>query len=210
MNIPTDYRPAGVGDFIGGTRAVAAIALAKARRLNLAGAGNYRLLLHGAPGVGKSTLAGLVALTLTGHPLAIERLNGQSVTVDKVRDWRDRAGYRPLWGARRCIIVEECDAMGQAALNEWRTFSDTLPPGTDYILTTNRALADLQPQFQSRAQQYACPPVTGEEVADFLAKRFELPPEVAATIASGCAGDVRAALCDAESWLDCAGTEVGQ
>lgn len=209
MILPTSFKPETEGDFIGETKRVASVVLVKARKLRFSGTGSYRLLFHGSPGVGKTTLAMLTANALTGHALAIERLNGQSVTVDRVREWRDRAGYRPLWGDRRCIVVDECDAMGQAALNEWRTFSDTLPPCTDYILTTNKSLAELQPQFQSRAQQYGFGEVTGEEIGEFLTNRFGIPAEVAETIGQNCGGDVRAALCDAESWLDFNGVEGG-
>ena len=55
------------------------------------------VLFDGDPGIGKTRLADQLALELTASPHAIETVNGQSLGVDLVREWRERrAGSRRL------------------------------------------------------------------------------------------------------------------
>ncbi|HTH48072.1 MAG TPA: hypothetical protein VMB21_11205, partial [Candidatus Limnocylindria bacterium] len=130
--------------------------------------------------------------------------NGRDVSLECLRNWQADLNYCPMLppeaSGRRVVWVEECDGIGVAALDHWRTFSDTLPAGVDLLLTTNRTLEELQSQLQSRCQQSLCPPVNAEAIAQFL-RRFELTEATCREIARGANGDLRAALGDAESHL---------
>lgn len=217
---PTSFRPLTAADFLGPMQKVALVRLFQARKHAAAGrTGNFRLVLSGPPGGAKSALCRLLAQTLCGVPddgtaevrnaqlLGIlHYTNGQDVSIELVRDWAGRSAYIPvgLHGqvARRVFWVEECDAASPAALNAWRTFSDTLRSGTDLLLTTNRPLAELQKQFSSRCQADEITPPAAAEVAAFLTDRWQIPGAIAHRIAATVNGDVRNALCEAENWLD--------
>lgn len=205
---PSEFKPKNPDDFIGIAKAIAQITMAKADRIRQSSSGNYRLLFHGAPGSGKSSLALALSGRLAGHSMAVEHLNGQSVDVQTVRDWRRNSCYRPLFGTRTVKVIDECDAMSMAAMNEYRTLSDTLPPCFDIILTTNRTLSALQPQLQSRTQQFLFKPCQPQELADWLAKRWDVPAAYALKIAVATQGDIRAALNEAETYLDRMALEV--
>jgi DNA polymerase III delta prime subunit len=199
---PTTYKPNLPEDFIGDASIIAKMVLTKAEAYRSTGDGNYRLLLYGHPGTGKSRLAMLTALLLAGHPLGVEHVNGQSCNIETIRKWREGSAYRPLYGQRIVKLIDECDAMSEAALNEYRTLSDTLPPCCDIIMTTNKLLAELQPQLQSRAFAHRFKPCNAVPLGHWLTERFGIEGNEALRIAQANRGDIRASLFDAEAWLD--------
>lgn len=154
-------------------------------------------LFTGPPGTGKSSLAELFALALAGSKFAVEQVNGQSCTVDKVRAWSQQGGYIPLYGKVVVQLVDEIDAASLAACNELRTYLDKLPPHTVFIATTNKPVAELQEQLQSRFKVHYFERVPAEQISAWLADKFEMPAHQANRIAAGCKGNVRAAECDA-------------
>lgn len=168
-----------------------------------------RLLFTGPPGVGNTDLAEHLASELTGE--AVERirarlsvnvqlLNGQSCTIEIVRQWQERGIYRPLFGDCSVILVDEIDAISAAALNEIRTYLDRLPPTTIFIATTNKTIDDLQEQLQSRFQVFRFDKVADTDTAEYLVRNFSLSQSVAYQIAKGAKGNVRAAKADAIAW----------
>ena len=65
------------------------------------------LLFDGDPGVGKTTLADALALHIAGTPHAIETVNGQSLNIDLVRQWRCSACYGNLFSPWTVKRVDE-------------------------------------------------------------------------------------------------------
>lgn len=211
--------PQSPSDFIGPTAVAARLRCHQAAKLAGTRAGNFRLLLTGPQGTGKSSLARLLARQLTGVPdngtpkLTSAQLlgllytaNGQDVSVDLVREWTGRCAFVPCavdgQPGRRVFWVDECDAASPAALNHWRTFSDSLPPGNDLLLTTNQPLDKLQAQFTSRCQVSVCGAVDEVELARWLSDTHGVAAHVARDIAATVKGDVRAALNEAAEWHD--------
>jgi DNA polymerase III delta prime subunit len=194
-----------ISDFIGKTGLIGQVLQTKVPRIKSGGtdALERRLLFTGPAGVGKSELAKVLALQISGHPLNVERRIGSTVSVEVVRDWQRSAPYRPLIGDMSVRLINEIDTIPAAALVELREYLDELPPSVVFIATTNKAVKDLQEQLQSRFQFWKFDPVQSAVIADLLIRRFpELPQATLRDIAAKASGNVRAALEDAASEMD--------
>jgi MoxR-like ATPase len=189
---------------IGPAASVLAAARAIAARRN-----PLALLLDGDPGVGKTAIADTLALELTGSKFAISHVNGQSVSADLVREWRERSAYGNLFSPRTCKRVDELDKASSAGVAELLTLLDYMPTGFAIIATTND-FAGLRSSWKGRLEtrfvrlRIEAPSIT--EVAPWLASRFRITQAQAQAIARGAVPDgqldgvnVRAALLDADA-----------
>ena len=165
---------------------------AKARRLNADPSVPMKLLLYGPPGVGKTSIADMVAAELAGCPLAIEEFNGKLVTVEVVKQWMSCLCAGSLFGVYAVKIINELDRCTRDAQDLLLSYLDRLPPGCAVIGTSNLQLDLLTERFQTRFQ----------EIADLLRRHWPVDEATALRIAVGSGGCVRAALADLESWLD--------
>ena len=164
-----------------------------------------RYLLTGKPGLGKSAIAEMLGRALVTHPLGVETVNGQSLSVERVRDWGYSGQFHPMFGMR-VQIVDEIDSMSSAALCQIRTYLDKLPGKTVFIGTTNRAVEDLPEQLQSRFKALYFDPIPIEIIADWLQAKFpRLGAAMAGSIAIQSNGNVRAAetvaMSVADNWV---------
>jgi len=171
-----------------------------------------RYLFTGKPGLGKSAIAEMLGRALVTHALGIESVNGQSCSVDRIREWRFHGQFAPMFGMR-VQIVDEIDSMSSAALCEVRTYLDRLPSRTVFIGTTNRTIEELPEQLQSRFKILYFDPIPLEIIADWLQVKFpQLGAAMAGSIAIQSNGNVRAAetvaLSVADNWVESAGSEV--
>lgn len=156
----------------------------------------------GEPGIGKSEIAMAMALALAGgQRLAVERVNGANVTAELVRAWTQSYACSSLFSDWRPLVIEEVDKLSSQAQVLMLTFLDTLMPGRAVLCTSNLEAKDLTPRFQTRFQLWQVAPPKDAEIEAMLVERG-LPPSIARQIAVSAAGNVRAALLDAESWQD--------
>lgn len=200
---PTAYKPTTADDFIGPANKVAHMMANKVPRLKQA-EGFFAAIFHGDPGTGKSALCRAVATWLTSHAIAIETINGQSVTVDKVREWKDSLRMTSMFSDWRAIVIEEVDSASKQAMTQMLTLFDEKPKNVAFLMTTNTdPEKDLPERLQTRAFLYPVGKPDAEEVADFLAARvMGMKPSYRKQIANVVNGNVRAALIEAEAWMD--------
>jgi replication-associated recombination protein RarA len=150
------------------------------------------LLLEGDPGVGKGQIADIVALELAGSEFAIEQINGQSLAVDVVRLWRERAGYGNLFSDRTVKRIDEIDQASGSAMAELLTYLDYLRSGAAIIATTNefaKLRALCKGRLESRFVRFHVEPPSIEITVAFLCRRYRLNKTQARAIAEGAVPD---------------------
>lgn len=199
---PMNWRPLSADDLVGQAKRVASTQIGKAKRLRADPRATMKLLLYGPPGVGKTSVVELIARELTGSSLAVEDFNGREVTVEVVREWMRALPYGSLFSSWSVRIVNELDRCSREAQDLLLTYLDRLPPGRAFLGTSNLQLDLLTERFQTRFQAIKLLPPSTEELAAFIIARWPAAKSIAAQIAVGSGGCVRAALADLESWLD--------
>ncbi len=198
---PTCFIPSCPADFVGQAGKVAELLLRKAERLRANPDQPLKLLISGAPGIGKTSLVNLIARTLAHHPAAIEDVNGREVGLDLARDWTRHLGYGSIFGSWSIKVVNELDRCSKDAQDLLLTYLDRMKPGQAFLGTTNLDLASLTERFQTRFQSVRLQAPENEVLAAFLARRWAVPITTTRMIAEGAGGNVRAAMGDLEMWL---------
>src|SRR5438876_8524819 len=171
-----------------------------ALRLAIEGDRPPSMILHGPPGVGKTTLARIVAET-TGAEF--EELSAVSARVDDVRGVlqraRDRLGGN---GVRTILFLDEIHRFNKAQ-------QDALLPGVESGLlsligaTTENPYFEVNAALLSRCTVIELESLSDEEVAAVVergarALDIEVPAEVAELIVQRAGGDARSALATLE------------
>ena len=155
--------------------------------------------------MGKTSVAELIARALTGTPLGIEEYNGKEISVEAVRGWMHYLPVGNLFSNWSVKIINELDRCSKDAQDILLSYLDRLPPGKALIGTSNLQLDLLTERFHTRFQSIKITVPTTEELAGFLCAHWRVPRDVAARVAVGSGGCVRAALADLETWLDVKG-----
>ena len=198
---PTCFVPSCPTDFVGQAGKVAEVLLRKAERLRTNPDQPLKLLITGAPGIGKTCLVNLIARTLASHPVAIEDVNGKEVGLELAREWTRSLAYGSIFGSWSVKVVNELDRCSKDAQDMLLTYLDRMKPGHAFLGTTNLDLSSLTERFQTRFQSVRLQPPENEVLAAFLARRWRVPITITRQIAEGSKGNVRAALADLEMWM---------
>jgi replication-associated recombination protein RarA len=152
---PTCFVPACPADFVGQAGKVAEVLLRKAERLRANPDQPLKLLISGAPGIGKTSLVNLIARTLASHPVAIEDVNGKEVGLELAREWTRSLAYGSLFGSWSVKVVNELDRCSKDAQDMLLTYLDRMKPGHAFLGTTNLDLGSLTERFQTRFRMIA-------------------------------------------------------
>lgn len=180
---------------------VAELLMRKAERLRTTPDQPLKLLISGAPGIGKTSLVNLIARSLASHPVAIEDVNGKEVGLELAREWTRSLAYGSIFGTWSVKVVNELDRCSKDAQDMLLTYLDRMKPGHAFLGTTNLDLSSLTERFQTRFQSVRLQPPENEVLAAFLARRWAVPITTTRMIAAGAGGNVRAAMADLEMWM---------
>src|SRR6266446_2220196 len=199
---PDQFVPLTPRDLIGAAGEVGANLLARARKLHAAcnASGNWKLLLYGSPGTGKSSIVKMI-LPVLGSGFDVEKVNGRNVSTDVVREWQRNACFRSLFGGWKIKHIEEVDLVPQVAQDLMLTFLDDLPDRNAVICTSNLSLETLTERFQTRFELVRVNGSNDAELAEWLQQHWKIPQPISDFIALGAGGNVRRALLDATSFL---------
>ena len=198
------YIPKSALEFVGtGSTERGAAARAVALQLERAvqqarqcGNASLKILLNGAPGIGKSALALYLGHLLGCDKWSTTKLNGTKVKMEKLEEIEASLHYKSLFGDYRVVNIEEADAIPSAAQINFLTLLDDLPNGVAVVCTSNCKVAEFQARFQSRFQLIELIPPANSEIEALLCDY--VPAKEAKNIATFCCGNVRSALLDAK------------
>ena len=129
------------------------------------------------------------------HPdvLIVEPGDLGSIKIEQVRDVVDRAGYRPFEGRRRAVIIDEADALVDAAQNALLKTLEEPPQASIFILVS--AMPDaLLPTVLSRCQRLRFGELSPAEITDALMRVHDYDEAAARAAAVDADGSIGRAL----------------
>lgn len=188
----TKYRPQTLEEFEGNRDAV--IALSNAA---LDGGRPHTYLFTGPSGIGKTTLARIMANELKAEILEIDAASNNG--VDAMRDLVESAALRPLSGAhRRMIIVDECHVISKPG---WQVLLKTLeePPDHLFFALCTTEISKVPETIVTRCYHAQLRPLRTAEMEGFLGviaelEQWNIVPEVLSVIVRESTGQPRKGL----------------
>jgi len=163
------------------------------------GNSSIKILMNGAPGIGKTGLALYLQHLLGCDKWSTTKLNGTQLKIELIEDIARSLHYRGLLGDYRMLHIDEADEIPRVAQVRFLSLLDDLPDGVAVVCTSNCKLKDFESRFQTRFQVFEIQPPTPAEIETLLCDYIE--PAPAKQIATFACGNVRQALLDAKGVL---------
>lgn len=166
------YRPKCWDDFAGNDKVVKRLR-AVIERPNYTGGAFW---IDGPSGIGKTSLAWLIAGSLGVSEFDCEEIDGDGCSVDRVRALSESLRFRSLTGGFRAVIVNEAHAMTARAVQAWLTLLERLPVKVVVIFTTTQGrteslFGDFDDPLKSRCLQFS---LSSYGIADAFAARAQM------------------------------------
>lgn len=139
------YRPKTLDDVVGNERAVNLF-----RRL-IQSPFPSAWLLEGKSGIGKTSVARIVAKSLATNIMDYQTYNGRDVDQRTAEEIRDRVQTLPWNGGFRVVVVDEADQMTEGAQVAFLSILENLGSRSIVLMTSNEK-DDFEPRFLSRVK----------------------------------------------------------
>lgn len=134
-----------------------------------------------------------IARRVHGDVLFIERGDSGSIKIDQIREAVERASYRPFEGRRRVVIINDAEAVMDAAQDALLKTLEEPPNATAFVLVT-ASPETLLPTIRSRCQRLRFGRLSPGDVAGVLIRGHQYEPADAHAAAALCDGSVGCAL----------------
>jgi len=162
-NSAIDLRPQNLESVIGQESAKKAIK-------SFISTGNFPnvFLFVGPPGVGKTTLAQIVAREAGGDPTSTHNVNGSDRNgVDDARELAEMSWSVPFLGKRRVFLIDEFQRMTQAAMD---CLLEPMEKSSALWLLTSTDPSKISPAIKSRASAatFELKPLTKIQISDLI------------------------------------------
>ena len=187
------YRPREWNEVIGQEKIVKSIRAALEKK------SGHAFLLTGMSGVGKTTIARLIAKDVGCSEFDVVEVDGATKTgIDAMREVTSLFQYKSLTGGVRAVVVDECHALSKQS---WQSLLKTLeePPSDVYWILCTTEPDKVPKTVKTRCLQYDLRPVDEDLILNLIGVIVEkegLSPQVEAMmlIAQSAEGSVRQAL----------------
>ena len=156
------YRPQSWDAMIGHRSIIKSIRSALAKKSGRA------FLLTGDSGLGKTTIARLIAKEKRCTPIDILEIDGATNTrIDAMREVTSRLQYKSMSGYPRTVILDECHSLSKQS---WQSLLKSLeePPEDVYWILCTTDPSRVPKTVKTRCLQYDLQPVEMEDLLDLL------------------------------------------
>lgn len=144
MQLTEKYRPATLSTVVGQASTIHALKTLIGRGMH-----STAIYLHGPSGTGKTTIARALVNELNIAEMDLTTIGGADCLKSAVQDVIGNFSLS-AWGDSqwKAVIVDECHAMSDTAVQCWLPYLESLPPRRLVIFTTTRApKTDLYGEF---------------------------------------------------------------
>jgi DNA polymerase III subunit gamma/tau len=168
----TKHRPTKWSEFIGHKAVVQSL------KASLESGTSRTFLFTGEPGLGKTTLARLVARALGIDPdhdasNYVEYDGATNTGVDDMRAIMERARLQPLGGkAERVLVIDEAHMLSKSAWNSSLKAVEEPPPGVYWIFCTSEG-SKVPASIRSRCQEFVLNEVPSSDLEKLLERVIE-------------------------------------
>lgn len=192
MDLHVKYRPTELDAIIGQNEVVRSLnKLLDAKQLP------HSILLHGPSGVGKTTIARILAAEVQAQIMEIDAATNTG--IDAMREIVEPLQYRGFGEKEnKVVILDECQSLSKSA---WQSLLKIVeePPKHVYFLFCTTELDKVPKTIQTRSHSYGLRAVVSNVLEEYLDKvihieKFKLPDGVVEVIAREAQGSVRQAL----------------